>query len=207
MNNFDPNSLLAEKSLWSIYRESRRIPVSWVNQILSVVVFALLVAYVAFSGADASHLAQKAKDLASIGFTFSTTILGFLVTGFTIFATISKPDLFMKMAMHQESKSGLSYLKYTFFGLMKVFFVYVIFSAYAYIFQALFDVSVPVSAWVIENVDYPAEVLNWISALLFIANGTWAFHLIMMLQSFVYNIYNIVMVSIRWEFVPKEAAN
>lgn len=35
--------------------------------------------------------------------------------------------------------------------------------------------------------------------------GTWFFHLLVILQSFIFNIYHLVMTSIRWEIEVEEA--
>ena len=208
MSGFDPKSLTEERNLWDIYLKSRRIPVSRFNQIATITVFCLLIGYVLVGQFDAATIAQKTKVIAAIGFTFSTSILGFLIAGFTIFATISKPELFMKLAQVKEDKSGLSYLKYTFFGLMKVFIFYLAFAVLTFFIQAFYEVSANISALIHRVSEEPFFVVLSLSALIFVGTATWFFHLFMLLQSFIFNIHNAVMMSVQWEFYkPKSTPN
>lgn len=63
-----------------------------------------------------------------MGFSFSINTLGFLIAGFTIFATISKPRMMLAMMGHTNKETGLPTLKYNFFAFMQVFIAYIVFA-------------------------------------------------------------------------------
>jgi hypothetical protein len=75
----------------------------------------------------------------SMGSIFASTLLGFLVAGFAIFATISKPTLFVDLAQFNYPGSRLTALEYIFFSFVNIFVHYMSFLILA--------VAVRVSFW------------------------------------------------------------
>lgn len=61
----------------------------------------------------------------------------FLITGFTIFATINKPELFLSLMEYKHPLYGISYLKYVYGVFMRVF-IYFIFWSVIYLLVLLF---------------------------------------------------------------------
>lgn len=207
MNNIDPNELTKELNLYDIYKLSRKLPGNFYNQLFTVTIFIFLLVYVLVSPKSVHDLAQEVRSLSELGFSFTTTILGFLISGFTIFATFSKSNLFIKMAKVSYNDSGLSYLKYNFFNLIYVFILYVGFAILCLLIKLLASPSGALSTGL--NFIYADSVyLNPAKRLLVIVGvvgvGTWFFHLLVILQSFIFNIYHLVMTSIRWE-IEEEA--
>jgi hypothetical protein len=127
MAKFDPSSITQERTLWSIWKQARRIRRSRFNEISTGIVVVLLSVFAMFSHRSAHDFAEMVRVWANIGLGFAATILGFLVAGFTIFATLSKPSLLSQMAQTTEPKSQLSYLKYNFSAFFEVFGYYVSF--------------------------------------------------------------------------------
>lgn len=208
MRNISPEDLTKERNLYDIYRQARKLRGSRYNQIFTLVIFLLLSLYAFFSSKSTSDLAQEVRTWSDLGFSFSTTILGFLIAGFTIFATVSDPSLFTAMAriMH---KSGLSYLKYNFFTLMNVFILYIFFSIFCLLIKLFAGTSGIISILLSFMFDNPS-LLGLSKRILvsigLIGVGTWFAYLLLLLQSFIFNTYYIVMTSIRWE-LEKEDRN
>jgi hypothetical protein len=201
---FDPSDLLKERNLWNIYWLSWKLPVSWFNLISSWFLLVILGFHMWFSEKTTSVMAEEVRSLVDTGFNFAGSILGFLIAGFTIFATLNKPDLFKAMA-RKRHKTGLSYLKYNFFTFMKVFIHYISFVATCLLIKLLASPSGTISAGIdflniyISSLKIVA-IKHTIVAIGFALLGTWFFYLIMLLKSFIFNVYHIVMTAVRWEF-------
>jgi hypothetical protein len=203
--DFDPSDLTQESNLWNIYWLSLKLPVSWFNLISTWILLGTLVVHMLLSEKTTSIMAEEVRSLVDTGFNFASSILGFLIAGFTIFATLNKPDLFMTMAKIKEDKTGLSYLKYNFFTFMKVFIHYVSFITICLLIKLLASPSGTLSV----SIDFlsiyidllkPAAIKHTIVVIGFALLGAWFFYLIMLLKSFIFNVYHIVMTSVRWEF-------
>lgn len=142
MNNFNPDDITKEIGLLDIYKASRsKLPRNKINIFSTLAVFSMLTVHAIFSNEGSISLLEKARGWAEIGFGFSAGILGFLIAGFTIFATVSDKSLFITMAKARHEKSGLSYLKYNFFALMYVFIAYLGFAILCLLIQLLGDTS------------------------------------------------------------------
>ncbi|AZM96805.1 hypothetical protein [Vreelandella venusta] len=129
--SFDPKELTSEKKLWDIYLASRRIPFSTFNVVSTLVVFILLVVNAAFSAETLEDTTKLIRDMAANGFSISLSTLGFLLAGFTIFATVSQPNLSLSMAAIKNDDSGLSFLKHNYFVFLRVFIYYIVFCVFS----------------------------------------------------------------------------
>jgi hypothetical protein len=201
MDNFDPNDLTKEIGLLDIYKVSRtKLPRNRINEFSTLVIFLVLTTYVILSTETSSVLFEKGRKWAETGFSFSVGILGFLIAGFTIFSSVSDKNLFIAMAKTQHRKSGLSYLKYNFFSLMYVFIMYLGFAMLCFLVQVLGGSSgfASIIIRLISGENFPM-VKRLLSEINLVLIGTWFFHSLMLLQSFIFNIYHIVMTAIRWE--------
>ncbi|WP_219566484.1 hypothetical protein, partial [Vibrio parahaemolyticus] len=113
--SFDPAELTKEKSLWDVYKECRKLPSNTAHSVILIVTVSLLALNSIVLEDNATALLKNIRDWSSMGFNFSITTLGFLIAGFTIFATLSKPKMMLAMMEHVNPQSGLRTLKYNFF--------------------------------------------------------------------------------------------
>ena len=209
MNNTSPENLANEKDLWDIYKQSRKLPEGRLSRKVtkpaSWLVLGMLLAYSIFSDEKVHQLAEKVRNWAELGFNFSIGILGFLIAGFTIFATVTKPSLFIALAKTKHSESGLSYLKYTFYVFMNVFIVYLMFACLCLLIKLFANSNGLISLilnYIFQGFQDPRLIILSKRILVstgLIVVGSWAFHLIILLQSFIFNIYITIMLSIQWE--------
>lgn len=122
--SFDPKDLTKEKRLWDIYIASKRIPFSRFNAITTAFVFILLLANSWFTTQPVEETIELVRDLSRTGLAVALSTLGFLLAGFTIFATVTQPSLSLRMAEIAHPDSGLSYLKHNYFVFLRVFIYY-----------------------------------------------------------------------------------
>lgn len=198
--SFEDKDLTSEKSLWDVYKLSRRIlPSKFQVIFLLLIMLALgLNAFVLVD--DEAVILGDVRKWSEFGFNFSITTLGFLIAGFTIFATLSKPKMMLAMMEHINKETGLPTLKYNFFSFMKVFIAYIAIS----IFYLLVMILGQADGFIANVVAlFPNE--NCVKSVLIKAAytliGSSFVYLLLLLKSFVFNIYAIVMNFLRWEYL------
>ena len=208
------DDLLSEKNLWAIYKASRRISFSTRNLWGGVLVGILGTMWSLYAKSP-KVVADQLQSLATMSFETSVGLLGFLLAGFSFFATVFDKKMFCRMAEVPHAPSGLSYLKYNFFSFMRVFCEYF---ALALISLGLSEVLASQSGarlWLSElmnSVSWPDRArltvspkLAAVSAVYGIFLGALAY-LLMQLNSFIFNIYHVSMSSVRWA-LGEEYAN
>lgn len=169
-------------------------------QFFSILLVMLALGVNAFAlESDISVILEDTRKWATSGFNFSITTLGFLIAGFTIFATLSKPEMMLAMMAHKNKKTNLPTLKYNFFTFMKVFIMYIAFSV-VYLTIELFGQNGGLFANAIALMPY-SECLKIASIkLAYIIVGSSFFYLLLLLKTFIFNIYTITMNFLRWEY-------
>lgn len=198
MSNID--RLEAETTLWDIRLAARTIPSSRFNRYALAVIAITASMYSCLTTSSAGSLAQRARDLADLGFNFSAGILGFLLAGFTVFATITKEELFRTMAVHVRSDSGLTSLKHNLFSFMRVFFDYLCFASMCLLVKILGSAGGPISEIVGLSPD-PDNSKSVIARVVFAVIVTMFAYIMLILKSFIYNVYRFVITTIRFSFL------
>jgi len=203
-NRFNPAELTREKTLWAVWQQSRRIKDSKFVLYSTGAVFFLSLAYALATPLDGPVLADRVRGWSDFGLNFAAALLGFLIAGFTIFATLSKPELFIEMAKRTEKATGLSYLKSHFFNFMKTFAVYFFFVCTCFLIKFFAAQDGPLSVLIAHLPTYPTESKRLLAQIGLVFIGTSFFYLIVLLQEFIFNVYHAVMTSLRWaaEYSP-----
>jgi hypothetical protein len=196
---FNDSALTSEKSLWDVYKLSRRILPSKFQVIFVLVIMAALSvnAYV-FTESD-NFLLSDVRKWAEMGFNFSITTLGFLIAGFTIFATLSKPKMMLAMMDYIDPATNLPTLKYNFFAFMKVFIAYIVVSI-IYLLVILFGQPEGFVTNLVEVLPNHECIRSSLIKVSYVIVGGSFVYLLLLLKTFVFNIYTIVMNSLRWEY-------
>ncbi|MCW7551088.1 hypothetical protein NX722_00105 [Endozoicomonas gorgoniicola] len=195
--NYEAKELTKEKKLWDIYWASRRLPHSKFNIITTLLVFIALILNSWLSQQPVDETLAFVRSLADSGLSISLSTLGFLLSGFTIFATISQPTLFLRMSEIQNPESGLSYLKHNFFIFLRVFIYYIAFATLC-LLVAVLGHSGGLISLLASYSPHPVEVKFALVKISYIVICTSYYFLLMQLKSFVFNIYHAVMTSLRW---------
>lgn len=202
MVEFDPASLTEERSLWAIFRKSACIGYSRMNAGLTSGVAVALFVYACVTPNSAKDLAAMVRSWSELGITFATQILGFLVAGFTICATLTDKDLFETMAK-TDHDCGLSYLKYNFFAFLRVFGSYLLFTGVCLTIVLLAGPGGPVSAVADCLPSRAPQLKSGLARTGIVLVGTMFVYSLVTLQCFVFNMYHVVMTSIRWHIENK----
>lgn len=197
----DSSVFTSEKSFFSIYKGTLLLKPSTSNNIvffLSVVFFGY---YILNTSESEKILLNRARDWAMLGITFATTLLGFLIAGFTVFSSFTSREIFIKSAFVDDPNTkGLSYLKSFFFVFMKVFIYYVAFVFFSFVsYFLLGENSVLKEVCDINGFDSYRIVLNCSKICIFIS-AVWVIYLVLLLKSFIFNIYHVVMMTLRYEY-------
>jgi hypothetical protein len=198
---YEGEDLFQEKSLWEIYRVCvTRLKISRFNASVCALVTLLLSVYAYSTNNSRGQIEASIRSLADMGLGYGTTILGFLIAGFTIFATLTKPTLLRQM-YHTTHPSGLNYVKVNFFAFIEVFIIYLTFIMLCLAIKLFAPVNGPLT-----------EVIQWFNSFSFsyvirvdilkkigfVIFGASSFYAMLALKSFVYNTHHAVMTLIVW---------
>lgn len=195
---YSEEELTSEKSLLSVFWLSRRIRISKLSFWVSLAVCALLCANAFHFYTPTAIILRDARKWAEAGLGFAVTTLGFLVAGYTIFATVADPKMMLAMMEHQDKETHLPTLKANHIKFMKVLIDYVIW-VFAYILVMLYGQPDGLMANVINSLPSPQCAKSIVSRISYVVIGTSLVYLVMMLQAYIFNIYAIVMNMLRWE--------
>lgn len=202
-----PRDLLAEQSLWDIWKCLRKaLKENWFNKVFLVGWLIVVSLHAGFARTPRADLLGQCRSMLDTGIGFGSSILGFLIAGFTIFATMSRPAMLLRMASTPHEKSGLSWLKYTYFGLVEVFINYLVFVISFFVLRVL---TVPGggSSVLIHRLPGGDETSNVLAKILFAVIACAWMWTLLKLKSFVFNIYHVVMAGIAWDVHEKNQSN
>lgn len=195
---FSREDLLKERSLLDVYRIARLTPANGLNVGVTLVVFFICCVYCLTAGANQVPVLTLLRQISSDAIAFTASILGFLVAGFTIFAT-TRPEVFYIMAKVEKEGMGVSYLKYNLSIFLLVFIHYLSFTIYCVTLRVFFPPQGP-AAFIFQAV--PMSKAAAVTAkeigisIVFVTFTSWLFYILMLLKSFIFNVYHIVMTSV-----------
>jgi hypothetical protein len=195
MKQSELDNITSEKSLYDVYKavvqpiKLRRLYIG-----LMAATFIGLIASGYGVGVSAVEIGNRVREWSGLGFNFAATVLGILLAGFTIFSTVSMSDLARPLAERKRKDTGLSYLKYIAGHFMAVFIQYAMFIA--------MHVTISLFGWYGGPT---TKLVTWLSittgtnlglhaaVLMLGIVGTWFAYLIMVLFSFIFNVYHSFM--------------
>jgi len=121
------DNVYREKSLWQVLRASQVLSASQFNRRAMRVGCVLAVIYVIgnyIGGVENQRVLDATARVASALLTVTTAILGFLVTGFSIFVASTDPRTFKALEETRYKDTEISYFKEVMFNFLNVFTVY-----------------------------------------------------------------------------------
>jgi hypothetical protein len=199
--------LFADRSLLQIFLKSRGSYETPFNFILLMVI-AILSATIGFAYLiegqgviPRSEVAETVRAWTALGVTLSTTVLGFLIAGFTIFATISNPRLFANMAQIWNKKvKNTTQLEYAIRPFINCFVNYITYAS-ASVFLAMLAAKGGIVARVIVSI-IQDQYMSYLFVIFFSVYLTWTVALLLKLKSFVWNIHQTMMLCIAASALP-----
>jgi hypothetical protein len=202
----NPSDLTREKTLLALWLTSFKFRQPRFNFVIASLVAMVLASYCLLSWDQPQTLMAAFRKIEGTGFSFATSILGFLVAGFTVFVTVIRIDMFLMMAKMQKGTTGESHLKYNLSAFIVTFVHYT-----SYIFVCLmvelFLQPSGLGTVVFSNaLEHPAlapllpTVYRVCATALLVGFGTWTVYLVLLLKSFIYNVYQVTTTSVRYEW-------
>jgi len=189
-----------EKSLWAIYVKARRIPFSSFNFWTTFIFFILVVFQYCMLEISLDEKLKIVREFSSMALGVVVSVLGFILAGFTIFATISQPDMLVAMSKYRHEKSQLSFLKNNFFIFMRVFIYYLVYTIFC-LLVIVFAVKGGLVHKLVQLSPISWKITEWLVGMAYVVLYAGMFFLLMQLKSFIYNVYHTVMTAIRWKAI------
>lgn len=199
----DLDDLFSEGSLFRIYRLAPSFFSNRFNTVVATTTFCLLsifsISHICITQLRDSitvPFSDTFSSWANVGASLAGTILGFLIAGFAILCTILRPETMLALHRLRNKKYGLSELKLLFVIFVDVFvqFLALLFwSILVIVFggkqgpAALLGDQLAKLHWLIPFCLVHAILTLW---------GTWFVVLILSLKSFIYNLYQSLLLSL-----------
>ena len=129
------------------------------------------------------------QQWANFGASFSVAILGFLIAGFSVFATVTRPSVFHVLAKFRQSNRNISEFKFVFYNFLYVFAHYVTYLAGCMAVVFAFTKQSPV--WFMAYLIWKRNP-QWVdiaTALVGVIVVSYSLFLMLLLRSFLWNLY------------------
>ncbi|MBQ0714196.1 MAG: hypothetical protein KBT52_01970 [Paraperlucidibaca sp.] len=186
------------KSLFDIFKASKGIKPNKFNIYFLSIFMAFSILDLIVSQYTANDLANITRGVAEVGLNLTVGLLGFLVAGFAIFASITTPKLSIFMASKINPESGVSYLLHSYFNFINVFIFY--FIAVAIFFSIIiFGRDGGLAERLVCYFNLRPEYIFCIICFAYLAAVASCVYSGLLLKSFVYNIYHSIMTALRYE--------
>lgn len=198
-----PVQLTQEKNLFQLYKLTYIFPTSRFNMMSTFLVGICFLSYLSGAQPGVGEAGILLKEILRFGISLVPSILGFLIAGFTVFVTVTKPGVFSAMAKKEYCKTGQSYLKYNLSAFMLAFSHYIAYLALCVLLVYFGQPNGPltqIAKWLSSLGVYNTTIsYNSLVSACAIAFACWTWYLVMLLKSFIYNVYQVVVTSVRWD--------
>jgi hypothetical protein len=194
------SELFSDKNFGDLFAKSSEIASSRFNRNFAVATFnltslvLLAVAFLHPTAMTGESVAKASSQFTNISFSFATSILGFLVTGFSIFATIISPETLKLLSISRYRKNNkFSNIQFIMYNFMYVFFYYI--SSLVFFLSMTFLTSEysPIIFRRLFSFIKDEYFFVYAHGLLLCFSFALMTYLIMLLKSFVWNIYQSVL--------------
>ncbi len=194
------SELFKEKGLLSVYLKSNSYGENGFDRTVKSGTGILLTVcsiYLPFSRSDLFTVAGRAVvDWVSLGFTYSITILGFLVAGFTIFATMTKVEMFITLSQIRHKTKDVSQLKFIFYSFLRVFISHIMLLFIAVSISMARDCS-PIYLTAMSLSAAKVILSKKIAVLILLPTvGSILISSVLQLKTFVWNLYQSIIVTV-----------
>lgn len=187
------SDLVEEKSLRQVFHKSRVLLASkfnW-NTIVSAASICFVVGTYFTIKSDWRTPFEIMKIVVDLGFDLTVQILGFLIGGFAIFATVSDHKLMIMLAK-TPYKNGISVFKAIFFNFLSVFFIYVVTLAVSFVLKIAPEAIPLVHPGLFGR--YTSNIVALFNSIVASAMFIIVALCILRLKSFIWNIYTAFIV-------------
>jgi hypothetical protein len=195
------SGLLAEGNLWELYRQSKPFYRNPFNRFVSIFAGGLVAGFaiVHFFGLGTTRTSRMDFPAlfsvwANAGVAYGTTILAFLLAGFSILFAVLRPRTVIALLQVTRPGSKIPELKLIFIAFVDVFVHYTafLFWCIAYLVLGAKDGPFDFIGRLLSAAAIPA-VPSALTHALFIVWGMWFLVIVLKLKSFIYNLYQTLL--------------
>lgn len=195
-------------SLWHVWLQSRRVPFPKFNAWAMALVLVSSITYVGTAKPDPTELLASLRAVVGDGFQFAGVILGFLLAGFTVFATLSARDFFHALAAVQyqtpnEKEVGLSWLEFCYCVFIETMAFCLAYMGGCLAVRLMGFPSGPVASLLRKTSDYESA-RRFVIYIAFVVVVSSTVLLLLALKSFIFNVYSLLLNALRFEAVQLE---
>jgi len=191
-----------EKTLGSVFRVSIGVVGSPFDFVISVGVATIGIIAGIFSTfcwevtAPPNTIASIVQDWSVVSAGFAGAILGFLIAGFSIFATMTDKTLFHDLAKIKSDKRDISEFKFIFYNFLYIFIHYLAYMAVSMFVCFMFVSGSPLwFLWSIVN-DADPYFAKFSTLCFAVAFGSYSLYAVLLLRSFIWSMYQSLLVAI-----------
>lgn len=187
--------------------ESRKYVISKINIFLSMI-FGLVFFFLAVFGTflpqivgDFSKIPNTIRSETSLGVSYTSSILGFLISGFTLFFALISKDQVNKLIetntpLKKETIKPISCMRMILYSFMYVFIHYVLFLIFCLSISLLFPEGGPLRYITTYVFSHNESLMKIFCLSLFSFLSGWFIYIVMLLKSFIWNLYQTITLSI-----------
>ncbi|MBS0245220.1 MAG: hypothetical protein JSR61_01270 [Proteobacteria bacterium] len=196
------DKIFQEKTFSSVYFKSRKVCSSRVNFNTAMFAFLFVAAYLGanfhfgMGWISFPSVIVTIRAIGEVGLTVTTQLLGFLIAGFAIFASITKPEIFIMLAKLPHTEGGITRLQFIFFNFMFAFIHFILFLAASVFIKIILPPNGPFSGLLQMFSSACPMVLSVLAGLLLCALAAWLVFILMLLKSFIWNMYQSILLTI-----------
>jgi hypothetical protein len=200
------DDLFLEKNLWRVYVVSRKFKDTKFNTAIRCMTIGFLVLFLVLNEflfpdriLSISSMRAAVISWASDGVGYASQVLGFLIAGFTIFATLAQPRLLTRLAQTYYKETNVSNLKFMFFNFIVVIAQYVAFVAWCLVIKIFFIENGPGAAVMVKLSQLHVLIRPVCVYFVVFITIFWFVNVLIILKSFVWNVYQSLLISIAME--------
>lgn len=196
------DDVFREKKFSSVLRASFGVVGSPWDAGVFLVALTTGLAVVSWAGYIADYLAPASvtykilQAWGALALGLASSILGFLIAGFSIFAAMTRKELFWELAKIGTKSRNISDFKFIFFNFLFVFAHYLIYLIFSVVLAFLFVKGSPV--WLVailaqSNTDIYVDLICAYIGVLF---GSYSLYILLLLRSFIWSMYQSLLIAI-----------
>lgn len=201
---FQNQDLTREKTLLDVYKNSRKLSDSRLNFLVPILLVLLQCVWFFTSNPSLDLISSATTSLTDTILSFSVSILGFLLSGFTIFATITEKDFFLAMARTKKKNLPMNYLKYIFYIFFNVFIAYFFVTLVA-ILSKIFGGGEGIIDKSLDFLVSNANQKRYFTFIYYSFISSLALYNILLLGNFIFNVYSTLLMSVRWYWIRNKS--
>lgn len=130
----------------------------------------------------------------AMGISLSSSILGFIIAGFSIFSTMTDRKLFQILSKIKKKDRNISEFKFVFYNFLYVFAHYLAYLLMCIIVLLLASKGSPV--WRLAKDAYPNSNVDLCAVILCSVVGVYTVHVVLVLKTFIWNLYQSILFAI-----------